>query len=387
MKPTGGVCFLFDDFHPVFSGHAIYMRQIMRRLAARGRALTVICWNPGGLPATEDHEGIRIVRVAPPRSDLERGRRVLGALWSVRDRFDCLHVNGFPDPYLMWVAFCRLLGKRLVLQSTLMGSDDGEAYRRNHRGGALRVRQLACVDAITAISRPLIASFTDIGFPADKLVYLPQGVDLARFTPATAAEKRALRSERGLDPDGPLVLFVGTILERKGVDLLVEAWAAVQARLPGAQLALVGMHEFDGSHENRDALNAFAGAMRERVAAGGLRVVFAGLHNDIVPWYRAADLFVLPSRKEGFGNVILEAMACRVPVVVTPMDGVALETVDPGVNGLIVRDVPELAAGIASLLEDPERAARFGEAGAARVRRLFDLEAIADRYDELYFPR
>jgi len=385
MSASGGVCFIFDDFHPVFSGHSVYMQQIMKRLQDRGRKVTVICSNPGHLAAREQYRGIEIVRIEGNFYDMAGRALVLRALWSVRHEFDCLHINGFPDPHGMIVGFCRLLGKRLVLQSTLYGSDDGFSYRRHHRGGALRVKQLALVDAITAISQPLIETFLEIGFPPEKLVYIPQGVDLHRFVPGADAGKQDLRDRLGIRGSGPTALFVGTVLRRKGVDWLIDAWREVQRRVPAAHLVLVGMYDFDESHENRDTLNAFSSSLAEQVRDHGLNVQFVGLQEDIVAWYQAADLFVLPSRKEGFGNVIIEAMASRLPVIVTPMDGVAHETVTPGSNGYIVQDVAELADRICLLLEDSVHAADLGVAGEEIARRKFDLDVIAGKYDALYF--
>ncbi len=383
---SNGVCFLFDDFHPVFSGHSIYMQQVMRHLQARDRRITVICWNPGHLLVEEYFQGIQIIRINRSSSRIEFYFSVLQALLKVRNDFNCLHVNGFPDPYSLLVGFCRIFGKRIVLQSTLYGSDDGYTYLQNHRGGKLRVLQLAFVDAITAISQPLIKSFEDIGFPTRKLEYIPQGVDLERFRLVDLEEKSKIRHQLGIVRKKPTVLFVGTILKRKGVDWLLDAWIKVQSEIPSAQLVLVGMFDFDDSNENQKELNDFSMAMKARVMSKGLNVVFVGLQKEIVKWYQAADVFVLPSRKEGFGNVIIEAMACGLPVVLTPMDGVANETVAPNVNGFVVQDVDDLADKICLLINNSALAESFGREGGRIAREKFDLEVIVEMYDSLYFP-
>jgi glycosyltransferase involved in cell wall biosynthesis len=385
MSGANGVCFLFDDFHPVFSGHSIYMQQIMARLQDRGRRIYVICWNPGHLPDQEEYRGIHIIRLRGKPYSRGAYLLIFRALWGLRQQYHCLHINGFPDPYGLFVAFSKVFGKRIVLQSTLYGSDDGLSYCQHHRGGSLRVRQLAMVDAITAISQPLVETFVAIGFPVGKIVYIPQGVDLQRFRPVDLLAKREHRRAIGHADGGPIVLFVGTILKRKGVDLLLDAWAAVHERLPQAQLVLVGMAEYDATHDNQRELNEYAEAMRRQAAAYGASVTFAGLQEDIVKWYQAADLFVLPSRKEGFGNVIIEAMACGLPVIVTPMDGVANETVENGRNGFIIEDVAELSQKIIHLLANPEEAAEMGARGQAIASEEFNLDVIAGEYDRLYF--
>lgn len=385
MGGANGVCFLFDDFHPVFSGHSIYMQQIMARLQERGRTIHVICWNPGNLPDQEDYRGIHIIRLREKPYSRGAYLRIFRTLWGLRRQYHCLHINGFPDPYGLFVAFSKLFGKRIVVQSTLFGSDDGYSYRRHHRGGALRVKQLAMVDAVTAISRPLVETFLAIGLPAGKIVYIPQGVNLRRFRPVDPLAKRDCRRAIGREDGGPIVLFVGTILKRKGVDLLLDAWAAAHERFPQAQLVLVGMDQYDATHDNQVELNEYADAMRRQAAGCGASVTFAGLQEDIVKWYQAADLFVLPSRKEGFGNVIIEAMACGLPVIVTPMDGVAHETVENGRNGYIVEDVAELSQKIIHLLAHPEVAVAMGASGKVIAGDKYDLDVIAGEYDRLYF--
>lgn len=369
----------------MFSGHAVYMQQIMELLIARGHRVTVICRNPGGLPEVDEHRGIRIIRLES--TDLcKRGTLAIArALVRERSSFDTLHINGFPDPYGILLSMCRFLDKRIVLQSTLYGSDDGYAYCRNHRGGSLRVKQLALVDAVTVISRPLMRTFEEIGFPKRKLVYIPQGVDLERFKPVQVDEKQATRERLGIPVDAQVALFVGTVLKRKGIDWLIDAWRIVQAELLEAQLIVVGMYEFDETHKSRVELNEFAEAMKDRVHDGCLNVKFVGLKEHVEEWYQAADVLVLPSRKEGFGNVIIEGMACGLPAVVTPMDGVASETVVDGANGFIVEGVEALAYRIRELLRDLTRTAELGARARTIVESRFNMSVIADSYEIFYF--
>ncbi|NSL43533.1 glycosyltransferase, partial [Streptomyces sp. 8P21H-1] len=130
---------------------------------------------------------------------------------------------------------------------------------------------------------------------------IPNGIDLDGFHPAPAGTVRAglpLLDEAG--PAAPLVVCVGRLCRQKGQDVLLEAWHEVTRQVPDARLVLVG----DGPD---------AGTLRARAPGS---VLFAGAVADPAPWYRAADLVVLPSRWEGMALAPLEAMACGRPVVV-----------------------------------------------------------------------
>jgi glycosyltransferase involved in cell wall biosynthesis len=385
MAETRGVCFVFNEFHPVFSGHSVYMQQIMARLPDSWR-LSVIARNPGGLPARENFGRIAIVRVPSDVSPLRHTLNVARAFLALRHDYHCVHINGFLDSHELVLALLVLLRRRVVVQVSLFGSDDALTFLRTHKAGRLRLRLLARVVSLTGISAPLVDSYRDYECARNKIVLLPQGVDLERFQPADAALRVRRRAAIGLSGDDCVAIFVGTVMHRKGVDVLLEAWSTVQSRVPRARLLLVGMNVFDESHSNRNALEAFVAEQRRLIAARNLRVDFAGLVDDVPAWLQASDVFVLPSRKEGFGNVILEAMACAVPCVVTPMDGVAFESVIPGETGYVVEDATALANAVSELLTEPGRAEEMGRRGRERVLAHFDLDRIAARYRDLFAP-
>lgn len=383
MARACGVCFVFDDFHPVFSGHAVYMQQVMERFPRSWR-LTVVARNPGGLPARSSLGRITIVRVPHDPSPLRYSLRVARTLVALRAHHHCVHLNGFLDRYGIILATLTLLRRRLVLQVTLMGSDDARSFLRSHKLGRFRLLLLSGVHALIGISEPLLDSYRACGFPAAKLVLIPQGVDTHYFSPTDPSLRAKRRSAIDVGEDERVVVFVGTVMRRKGVDTLLQAWTAVQSRVPRARLILVGMDDFDATHAHREELMAFVEEQRRFIRSNRLRVGFTGLVPDVRPWLQAADVFVLPSRKEGFGNVILEAMACALPCVVTPMDGVAFESVAPGETGYVVADATEITDALVRLLESPSLAEAMGRRGRQRTLADFDLDAIAARYAAIY---
>ncbi|MGY1632165.1 glycosyltransferase family 4 protein [Geodermatophilus sp. SYSU D01186] len=212
------------------------------------------------------------------------------------------------------------------------------------------------------------------------MAQLSPGVDVDRFTPD--ADGAAVRERYGLG-DAPVVVCVSRLVARKGQDVLVAGWPRVLARHPDARLLLVG----GGPLEAR---------LRRAVAAAGLEgsVVLTGpVRPERLPaHYAAGDVFAMPCRTrrggldvEGLGMVYLEAAACGRPVVAGTSGG-APETVQEGVTGHVVADPrsPEgVAATVAALLDDPDRARAMGAAGRAWVEQRWSWPTIAATFADL----
>jgi glycosyltransferase involved in cell wall biosynthesis len=198
-----------------------------------------------------------------------------------------------------------------------------------------------------------------------RYVAIPNGVDLERFTPASADEKQAARRELDL-PDGPLAVCVARLSRQKGVDVLLHAWASVTA--PGATLVVVG----DGP--DREPLAA-------RSPPG---VIWAGERRDVPRWLAAAQVVVLPSRWEGAPLVVLEAMARARSVVSTDVGGTRGLLAGGAGEVVPVEDPAALAAALQRRLADHRLARREGTEGRRRVEERYDLRAINRQVMDMY---
>ncbi|MER6569215.1 glycosyltransferase [Streptomyces sp. NPDC001093] len=190
---------------------------------------------------------------------------------------------------------------------------------------------------------------------------IPNGVDTSRFRPEGSIARSAA---------GPLVVCVGRLCRQKGQDVLLKAWPAVVRQEPAARLVLVG----DGPD---------AGLLRALAPAS---VEFAGPALDAAPWYRSADVVVLPSRWEGMALVPLEAMACARPVLVTDVDG-ARESLPPGhlPHCLVPPEDPEmLARALTALLRRGPLRAALGAQGRAHVLAAHDVQLTTDAVIDVY---
>ena len=208
--------------------------------------------------------------------------------------------------------------------------------------------------------------------PADKLTVIlkgSNGVDSAgRFNPARFAGQRgALREAAGIPPNALVFLFVGRLVRDKGVVELLEAFTQLAERLPDAWLWCVG------PFEPRDPVPSDV----KRALEAHPRIRLEGYANDPSAFYAGADVVVLPTYREGFPNVPLEAAAMGLPVIATRVPG-CVDAVEDNVTGTLVpaQDVRSLSRAMLTYAADPSLRQAHGRAGRARVERDFARERI-----------
>lgn len=214
-----------------------------------------------------------------------------------------------------------------------------------------------------------------------KIVIIPPGVDISRFYPIPPDEaKEAI----GVPPCESMLLYVGRIEPLKGIDVLIEALAVLQAENTTVCLVVIGGDPENGEQAPNEEMERLQSMCRQ----AGLKdlVTFLGKRSqDSLPYYySAAEAVVVPSHYESFGMVALEAMACGTPVVASQVGGLAF-LVQDGVTGYTVPvdDPQALAHRLLDLLQDHELRSRLG-AQALVVAHQYAWEKIATRMIQLY---
>jgi glycosyltransferase involved in cell wall biosynthesis len=205
-----------------------------------------------------------------------------------------------------------------------------------------------------------------------RIAVIPTAVDTERFSPGTADPE--VRQRLGAAPGSALLISVGRLDKLKGHSTLIEAFALVAAKKPNVRLAFVG----EGAE--RDVLQA-----QTRARGLGDRITFAGGIGDVVPYLRAADLFVLASNTEGMPGAVLEAMAVGLPIVATAVGGTP-EAVSDGETGLLVppRDPDRCAAAVERLLDIAALARQMGQRARLRAAERFSIRCTLQLTQELY---
>lgn len=251
--------------------------------------------------------------------------------------------------------------RRPVL-ATVQGSDVLQVPR--HPIGAWLTRiVLSSSDLITALSYALKRKLCELGIKPEKILIVPNGVDITRFVPI----EECFRED--------FILFVGSLIQRKGVRYLLEAMVEVSKIFPGYRLIIAG----DGPE---------AKFLKWKVNELGIskQVDFVGFQSQdgVRALMQRARVLVLPSLEEGMGVVLVEAMACGTPVVASRVDGI-LDVVTPDVGVLVPpKDPMELAKGIRTILENPIRWKEYSHQARARAVNYYSWDRIASQFVEIY---
>jgi glycosyltransferase involved in cell wall biosynthesis len=331
--------------------------------------LVVRGWNDDQALSDRDiGENVRIVRQPARRRD----RLWSGRLASIlrRESVDVLHVRGL-SMLLDSVLAAGLCGDVAVAFSfhgfEQSGFRLGSLRRRLYRAAVTRCDERWAVSSAAAEA---IAGMLHLA--PEQFGILPNSVDPRRYLPAGCRSE--VRRRLGLPHDRTVILSVGNLKPVKGHEVLLGAMRRCHGEAAGITLVLVGGDYLDGT------LQQWAG---RHLPHHDVR--FVGEQADTVPWYQAADMFVLPSRWEGMSNALLEAMSCGLPVIATAVGG-NLDLVDHGHTGLLVTpDSPEeLAQAIRRLMTNEAESAALAAAGRALVENHFTAPIAAQRYAQRY---
>jgi glycosyltransferase involved in cell wall biosynthesis len=379
---------------------ATYVHDINRHLVRRGHSVTVVTPGDPSLARSDMFDGVKIVRFPlelPP--DLTYGRVaqsrvswlgkfarvvVMAHYMEAQHRAILAEVreNGGDVIHAHWAiptGPAAVLAARKLQLPSVITMHGGDVYVNPEQGYDFPTRwyvrpalrwTLRHAGALTAITDDCRRHALRAGAPAEHIRLVFNGTDLRRFSP----------EENGSHGDtrfGPNMIFAcRQLFPRKGIRFLLEAAAALKPQFPDLKIVLAG----DGFE--RPELVRLAAELG--IASD---VTFLGWvpNADLPQYYRAAAVSVIPSLEEGFGIPAAEAMGCEVAVVASDAGGLP-EVVENGVTGLVVPrgDANALAQAIGSLLADPQRRRRMGQAGRARALRLFDWDRSAEQFEEIY---
>lgn len=248
---------------------------------------------------------------------------MLGGLWLMfrhRQVGSVYYAHDVGAPAWLAVIASHLLGGRSIVK---IRSGKAASIRHYQRSGQLSWLS-RFVDRFVVVSQETRGVLEQRGIAADRIVWVPNGVNSDRFHPVGNDEKLAARRRLRLPTEKTIAMCVGRLIPVKAYDVLVEACAGLPPGiLSELQFVIVG----DGPEEENLRTLAQARGLQEHLR-------FEGHREDVADYYQSADLFVLPSRGEGLSNALVEAMACGLPVVCSAVGG-ALDWVQPGVNGLL----------------------------------------------------
>lgn len=313
------------------------------------------------------------VRAGIPVTALPIGKKAVHDFWSMqhwlrtnRAQVDVVNTHSSTDSWLAALACATMRAPPPIVRTRHVSTALNERVATRW----LYARAAAHVVTTGEALRREVANRLHI--PDNRVTSVPTGIDLTHFVPGDA---HAARRRVGLQQQHALGC-IATLRNWKGHDYLFEAIALDRQRWNGWAIVIVG----DGPHRPK---------LEAHLAALGLgdTVRFVGHQDDVVPWLQAMDVVTLPSYgEEGVPQAIMQAMACAIPVVSTPV-GAIPEVVDDELTGLLVapRSADALARGLARLRDDASLRVRLGSQARQRALRDFDIGRMLDRMEAIFY--
>jgi glycosyltransferase involved in cell wall biosynthesis len=380
-----GVLMVTGAYYPELSGGGLQARAVVQTLRDRIDFMVLTTSVLPELPAHAQEDRVPIyricVRVGERASEISAALKTVLFFVRAQHRFAIVNVHGFSRKSVLIHRLARLTGKRFVLTLQTGGHDEPAAARAL---GARAYRAYADADLVISVSPGLAQAYLAAGLPESKLRRVSNAVDTGRFRPATDEERAALRRELQLPPDRRIVLFVGYFSADKRPDVLYDAWARVVAEAPPSTLVFVGATE--SHYKEVDASMAPAIRRRAEQAGHARDVVFVPPVLAIEKYYRTADVYVLPSRREGLPIALLEAMASGLPCIATRLPGSTDTIIEHGRHGVLVDgdDVDGFGRAIVRALSDHDYASALGSAARERVLERYSIQRTAEQWLAAY---
>ena len=391
------VCLLTETYYPLTGGGESQTRVLAASLRNRNFQVLIITrrcsdsWKEIDLV-----DGVSVYRIPPVGTG--RFTRWFMLFWSLlalaktRSQYDVVYVSGFKALGLSAVLAAKLLRKRCILKADSNGEMSGEFFAAGLKKFGLtptsiivrillsgRNKILRGANYFVAITTGIAEELKSEGVDPSSIALISNGIDTDRFSRITAFEKQILRQTLVIPKKRIIITYAGRLVSYKGLPLLLRVAEVIQSEFDHVGFVLIGSGGFD-MHNCEDELKKF-------VKAKGLEesIYFAGEVDNVHEYLQASDIFVLPSEEDAFPLALVEAMACGLPVISTPVGGIK-EIITDRQNGLLVqaRDFQQLYQVISGLIRDPTLSASLGTAAVQTVQERYSAGIIIQKYCELF---
>jgi L-malate glycosyltransferase len=371
-------------FPPAFGGASVQSLRLAKELIRQGEQVEFITDNGTGPTIKNDrYDDVAVTRLHTYSDNLlSKFRELIFSLKLViflagRPDIKIVHFHAIRGLELLTFPLIRLLDKKVILKLTLVGVDDPLAFKSRKLLSPFFMFGLKSANAMIAISQELKDRSSQAGFSDDIVKKIYNGFDEAHFHVPAAGLKQSLREKLGIPAQAPAFLSVGKVEHRKGYDLLLQAFVHIQKRFPQASLLIIGPDD--------NERNPYYVELQQFIKTNKLvNVRFAGRQQNVHEYTQASDFFLFCSRQEGFGTVLIEAMACGLPTVAMNIKGVTEDIITDARIAVInySHDPAEFAAQAIELVSTTEQATT--SEAVALLGEKFSIANIAKSYIDLY---
>jgi glycosyltransferase involved in cell wall biosynthesis len=365
-----GVCFVAPEIDRV-GGYELATLALSRSLREQGIPVLIVTTATRVQNTAEDEDIIRI-EARGRRTLLHIFPRLLAILVRERSKYSIIHCPTFSHLSGLAVLAGRMLRCPTLLR-VATENDVREFAEGRHWKYRLFFWLLRGATSVIAPSAAIRDELLRAGFSSERVVYFANAVDVNRFRPATPVEKAQAKIALRLSNETVVIGTVARLVQRKGIDVLLRAFAIVRHSHRVHLLVL-------GDGPLGEELRALAHELRIEDSVSWL-----GFQADPVKWLQAMEVFAFPSRLEGVPNAVLEAMAAGLPIVATTIGGV-IDLLEEGRTGfLIPPDDPDaLAAALDRLIRNAPLRADLGSSARSRAVEVFSLSGNLSLLMDLY---
>ncbi len=369
------IALIIQHFPPYIAGAERQAEFLARLLQASfGKCDVITTKFRPELPGVTNDSGVRIVRL--PTSRIRSLKPYVNLVVSFvyllfsRGSYDVIHCHCLSPFVLGAVLAGKIRGIKSIVKVSTTGIDGEIQIVKRRFSGSFLLWLFFRADTFVASTNTVFRELQNEGIAGDKIIVLPNMVDV-RNSSVNFEDRSTMRRTLGV-PDRITFLFAGRLVPEKGIDLMKKAWEIFLEEFDG-NLLIVG----DGVL--RDELTTWEKTPRVR---GTVRMF--GWQQDPGPFYRASDVFVIPSKSEAFGNVIAEAMAHGLAIITTSV-GLAQFWIRSDENGIIIQPNPnELASQMCRLAKETGLTEELGKRAKLDAARLFSPEVVLPQYLALY---
>ena len=391
------ICIFTETYFPVMGGGETQAQLLADGLIANGHSVIVLTRrSDSSLKKYERYGKVNVYRLPPVGSgQMKKWGLIFSSvplLVKLRHQYDLIFVSGYRIIGVTAVLAGKLFRKPIVLKADSQGEMSGEFFASGlkkigvshksflfRRFLGFRNAALKKADAFSAISSEIASEWISNGIPSERVHLIPNSVDTKRFVPVQSAEKISLRKKLNLSKDATIAIYTGRLVSYKGLPLLLKVWNDIRNKYKKSLLLLAGTGGLD-IHNCEDELRAY-------VNDNGLEdhVLFTGTIRNVHEYLQASDIFVFPTENDAFPSSVVEAMACELPVITTPVGAIKTIVTD-GETGVMIQpsNFEQLYQALDVMISDNEMASRLGMAACQSVLGKYSTEIVTEKYQSLF---
>lgn len=375
------VLMLIATFHPLIGGTEKQALSISSSLAARGIKVKVLTRKVKGTLAKENINGVLVRRLKTIGKGFLDSVFFMAAsffyLLKHSGEYDIVHVHLASSPAIAAIIAGKITGKKVIIKLGGGKGVDEISLSKKTFGGRLKLKFFRFTKPILLVMNNDVLTWlktTELGNL--KLIKFRNGVDTGKYSPLSYHEKIKAKSSLGFD-NKQIVLFVGRLSPEKRIKEFVEIWAELmrEGNLSDKVHFIVVGNGPDAEHI-KDSVKTFG---------LGDSLTVAGSQTELLPYYNAADIFILPSLSEGLSNSMLEAMSCGLAIIASRVGG-AREALTEDINGFLFDplDRQRIKSCISKFFCDSKLALRMGEKSRDAVVKKYSIAKVTDELLKIY---